>query len=740
MQQPIYQDQQSNQQNASQQMLLCPVRLVYETQILVQPGEQIQPNQTIFINPQNPPPWIQNRQQNQVLYVQQMAPNNFIQHVQQQTGQNQFYMHQNYNNIQQVMPQQIVSQTQHKEVRTANVQMQNVLQRNPVQSLQPNTATYNPNLPNEANISTNLPNYGIMTQNYTNVPNQIGQNQLNFVPANVNKQVLTNVHPTPRPTVTNTVTLPRNIEMHQNLYRPVIQQTYQHENNSNQTPLPQSVNMVPMQNVTSIQNPVPDNNAGHNMTQIRPMQPQLTNTNIPQPAMSTVSNYTNERIIRKVATVAQKGNFIANNNVVSTGPKTVQTFSYRPIQPRPQQQRNMTPSLMPTNSQMLPPMQSTTINNNIKTQNYPITMNYIKTEPNAMNRKRKSESPDEIQKKIAISSPTQRNKAAVSIPTTNTFNSIGINTVTMQKANNKPISTINNYNMNSNRTNENIKDNNQPVDNKIEKESTQTSETEKLLRNTVFTQARNRVLADRNEVNTNVKEETKASEIKIESNHEKPTEDSIKNDETVKEVKQETVNIPAVETKEEKVCKIIDSDSKPDVKEINLLGNSKTNDKNGFVLTHVLDGYVIQESNIPFPIRRPLKERTQPNIDEKEVKKEDSKKSKAETNSKIFNLSLLHLDETDAQKRLTGGDDKDTKDNVNKKDNPFSELVPQTIKTWTVEQLTAHLLKYDWEETVSVLREHEIDGESLFLVSKNQLVTIGVNEDHAVIICDFVKN
>lgn len=56
------------------------------------------------------------------------------------------------------------------------------------------------------------------------------------------------------------------------------------------------------------------------------------------------------------------------------------------------------------------------------------------------------------------------------------------------------------------------------------------------------------------------------------------------------------------------------------------------------------------------------------------------------------------------------------------------------------EQLTGHLSKFAWKETISVLLEHEIDGESLFLVSKGQLVTIGVNEEHADVICQFVKS
>lgn len=38
-----------------------------------------------------------------------------------------------------------------------------------------------------------------------------------------------------------------------------------------------------------------------------------------------------------------------------------------------------------------------------------------------------------------------------------------------------------------------------------------------------------------------------------------------------------------------------------------------------------------------------------------------------------------------------------------------------------------------------MLSEHEIDGESLFLVSKPQLMQIGVSEEHAEAICEFIK-
>ncbi|KPJ16315.1 hypothetical protein RR48_02726 [Papilio machaon] len=851
MQQPIYQDQQSGQQGAGQQMLLCPVRLVYETQILVQPGEQIQPNQTIFINPHNPPPWIQNRPQNNVMYVQQMAPNNFMQQIQQHPTQNPIYIHQNYNNIQQMIPQQFLSQAQHKEVRTTNVQMANMLQRNPTQTLQPTASPYNTSTQSETTQNNTTANFGVIPANY--MQNQINQNQINFLPTNVNnKQIVQNVQTPPRPAVTtaNVMNFQRNIEMQQNIPRPVVQQTFQHESNMIQTSLPQSITMVPIQPTQSLQRP---NDTQDQITQIRPMQTLGTNKpNLP-PTGNTITNSTHERIVKKIAAVTPKGN-ITVNTLVNTVPKNVPSYSYRPIQPRPQQQRNIAPNIIPTNTQTQikgPPKLQQPLPYNTNPLTYVMTSNYTNTEQSMFNRKRKSESPDEVQKKMMINHVPQKNSpvAVVSSVQTNTVSSIGVNTMPMQKTHKMPpnitrIPTII-------RNEETIKDIQQRVEVPTVKETASPSETEKLLRNTVFTQARNRVLADKQEIiSTNViKVETITSDYKSESilkkelekepakNSEESKMDVVKNEEEHKielinkeeEIKKDLINKeedvkkhlvkkeeeirkdlikkeeeirkdlikkeeeirkdlikkeeeirkdlvkkeeskkvlvkkeeneldsikkeeetqkestkkedtnPVVQTKEEKIGKDANDVLKPNIREINVLGNSKSNDKNGFVLTHVLDGYVIQESNIAFPIRRPLKEKTLPPNTVTEVKK-DSKEVKTENNTKMFNLSNLNLNEAEEKKRLAEEEEnKDCKESVSKKDNPFAELKTETVKSWTVKELTEHLVKYEWEETVSVLLEHEIDGESLYLVSKNQLVSIGISEEHADIICDFVK-
>ncbi|XP_013175656.1 PREDICTED: reticulocyte-binding protein 2 homolog a-like [Papilio xuthus] len=801
MQQPIYQDQQGGQQGAAQQqMLLCPVRLVYETQILVQPGEQIQPNQTIFINPHNPPPWIQNRPQNNVMYVQQMAPNNFMQQIQQHPAQNPIYIHQNYNNIQQMIPQQIISQAQHKEVRTTNVQMTNMLQRNPPQSLQPTPGPYN-TAPSEPTQNTATANYGVIPANY--MQNQITQNQINFIPTNVNnKQIIQNVQTPPRPavTTTNVMNFQRNIEMQQNIPRPV-QQTFQHESNMIQTSLPQSITMVPIQPTQPLQRP---NDTQDQITQIRPMQTLVANKPTLPPTSSTISNSTHERIVKKIAAVSPKGN-ITVNTLVNTAPKNVPSYSYRPIQPRPQQQRNIASNLTPNNTQTQikgPPKLQQPLPYNANPLTYVMTSNYTNTEQSMFNRKRKSESPDEVQKKMMINHIPQKNSpvAVVSSVQTNTVSSIGVNTMPMQKTHKMPPNISRMPTMIRNE--ETIKDI-QRMEVQTVKETSQ-SETEKLLRNTVFTQARNRVLSDKQEIiSTNVvKVETITSDIKSESilkkelekepakNMEESKKELVKNEEEnkielinkeeenkkdlvkkeeeirkdleeeskkvlvkkeenkIELIKKEEENKEAtknedsdpvfVQAKEEKIGKDANDVVKPNIREINVLGNSKSNDKNGFVLTHVLDGYVIQESNIAFPIRRPLKEKPLPPNTVTEVKKDT--KVKPENSTKIFNLSNLNLNDAEEKKKLAEEEEnKDCKESVSKKDNPFAALKTETVKSWTVKELTEHLVKYEWEETVSVLLEHEIDGESLYLVSKNQLVSIGISEEHADIICDFVK-
>ncbi|KAJ2939293.1 hypothetical protein O0L34_g13389 [Tuta absoluta] len=196
-------------------------------------------------------------------------------------------------------------------------------------------------------------------------------------------------------------------------------------------------------------------------------------------------------------------------------------------------------------------------------------------------------------------------------------------------------------------------------------------------------------------------------------------------------------------------------------KEIHMVDGNIHKEEKDFVLTHVLDGFVIQESNVPFAIRRPLKEKT---VNAFVEDKNDPciKAAKEEIRGHILELSQLHLNESKEKERIEKERLKETEEEEEKikeeeeeiqpetkieqtvienditKDNPFENLKQSEVKTWMVEDLVRHLAKYNWNETVSLLQEHEIDGESLFLVTKTQLMTIGLNESHAEVICDFV--
>lgn len=545
-----------------------------------------------------------------------MAPNNFMPHVQQHTGQNPLYVQQNYNNLQQIMSHQALTQAQNEEVRSANVQMANMLQRGTVQVSQTSSVPSNPNVSTAVGPTSNysmLPPYYTNVPNIPNIPNQGHQGQISFIPANVaGKQMVANIQTTQKLVPPNTANLPRNVEVQQNLYRPVLQQTYQQESNMAANPLPQSITMVPMQSPAQQKLSMTATTIDQNVAQIRPLQTQVASAPIlPQNTASvTVAN---DKMMRKVAPITPKGN-TAMINQLNTPNKNAPTYSYRPIQPRPQQQRHFAPNIMPTNShtQITHPTQTT---NSGATQNFPIpttlATNYIKTEQNVINRKRKSESPDEIQKKIAPNIVTQKTINIPTVPiTTSTYTDVGVNTISLQRINNKlntntvPI----NQSIAINRTNESKqlnKDNlTQRVDSQTETDRQQTSETEKLLRNTVYTQARNRVLADKQEtVNANVvKVESKPPDIKLEPSTEKEVNKDLaeKIESNIEVIKKEETKQPnVVEAKEENESKAPSEGET--VKEINLLGNGKTNE-NGFVLTHVLDGYVIQESNIAFPV------------------------------------------------------------------------------------------------------------------------------------------
>nr|XP_034838527.1 titin-like isoform X2 [Maniola hyperantus] len=838
MQQPVYQQEQQGSQDQGQ-MVLCPVRLVYETQMLVQPGDQIQPNQTILINHQNTPPWIQNRQvQNQVIYVQHV-PTNYIPSHQQHIDQNQLYI-QNYGY--QNVPQMFVQNPQ-EQIRPLQM-MPNMVQN--MQTLPTNISA----IQNQRMVSNVAP-----MQQQVNIVNTQNQNMNRLIaPNQINPNELIN----------------KPQEITQQVYRHQMPQTVQQEQ---RFPVQQTVAMVP-NNAQNIQR-VPQT-FEPNVSQIRPMQQNIAPNiapNIQQAYPNTIFNVDESR---KVNATVNKGTNPMNHNVVHTTPAAKSLpQTYRPIQPRTHQVRNTGPNLLPmqpsTSIQAQHTMPNIISMNNVPRKIMPVpvtnvntTLSNVKIEGNnfLFNRKRKSESPDEVHKKVSNNNQTEAPTVIKQIQnesyTMNTSADVGVNTSPIHRPsgritiNNMQITPLNPNAPNSKLIEElakPIRNNTRSIQvpeaqnvvrnmvNIVPENVTETvpTEKEKLVRNTVYVQARGRILTDKDtiipeppkieavvkppepnitlptvkpkietivnhpepkvtKIETIVNHpEPKVTKIETIVNHPEPKVTKIetivhhpepyismpllnekqpeKSQEKIKEkpeIKKEiallmsaSVKMPVkvedsknkvkVEVKQEKKSDItqmeppkevvkVKTETKPDVrvKEESLEAVKEVKEDRGYILTHVLGGFVIQESNIAFPIRKPLKEKTLfNNTEESKRENRDMKRDRefVKDNSKILDISHLNIQECENME--AEADDSKT---IGEKDNPFRLLKPSEVRTWTAEQLATHLVQYNWTETVSVLQDHELDGESLLLVSKAQLVTIGVKEDHAEIICEFVKS
>ncbi|XP_063631775.1 titin homolog [Cydia splendana] len=915
MQQQMCQPDQMGQPQ-QQQVMLCPVRLIYETQILVQPGEQIQPNQTLYINPQNPPPWIQNqvRPQNQVIYMQQM-PSNMMPSVPQHMDQNQMYLQ----NLQGYYPQQMIQMDPR--------QMSNVVQMMPnigqitgqnvnigqnVINVGQNVSNIAPNVINTGQNVMPISNVVQNVQKPTNVGVNITQNQ-NMASIVSNDRVYNSNMPNTIPmanqnTMTNvTQTQDRTGNMNHNLVN--MQKVAELQGMRQQNVRQPQVTVSPMQNVKYAPNTV----------DIRQIAPQnvgdIRAVNSPRP-LTITSNIPNNVM---QANALNKKVPIPSNPIPILPPipppipiRHYNQSPYRHIQPKPR-------SVTPIQNQYMPSGSQT------------ITGPRPNQSLNEVNRKRKSESPDETKRKIP-------NNQTVSV---------------METANGRTISYIptpvrdfklvsRNVETASTGTQANIaKEKPQVVDMKVippTKDNVQI-ESDKLVRNTVFTQAAqalNRPLIrtepqpvqpdvvirieklhsptkitptepmkfvtsegnteplkpetskpnteivrietaksiaelpkmetsrlniellkigpsasvkeplvidtpapssipfvlsasideqkpntnktpqpNKQEIQSKTEKKTKAKSLEMttsrtpepktpkrttetpkietitkpEQHIEKPiietvtkpkevTKAKVKKEETpksktnIKDEKTVEVKKPEVETKPAKVeaKEVKEVNRKFTVTSINDFKGSELQIANGsvrkedtdhYILTHVLDGYVIQESNTAFPIRKPLKEKIiYQNADlSLEPKREETYKHRTEDgklikdNSKILSISDLNLNEDDAieseaetvkcnEEREKSEDTKIISEEKcdEDSDQPFANLTPSAIKSWTVDQLASHLSKFDWAETISVLSEHEIDGESLFLVNKQQLVQIGVSEMHADVICEYIKN
>ncbi|CAG4987806.1 unnamed protein product [Colias eurytheme] len=437
-----------------------------------------------------------------------------------------------------------------------------------------------------------------------------------------------------------------------------------------------------------------------NVIQMRPPEPvrqmQPNQIQVPRPEQQFRPN---TRMIRpQIPTTTVHRRPVLNNNIVRT-PR----FAYRPIQPRLRSQ-------MPIQKRFV---QSTSMPNVINVTNMAPTP--INTMEN-VSRKRKSESPDEIQKKLnilainnspillgqlatpAIQSEIKTDKPPIPVAVTN--NSVS----TQVQKNDLEAPQINSTHGLVNQIN--------LAQSLLDKE--------KLVRNTVYTQARGRIL--------NVKNEIKPENVSID----------VQTDEVMKESKEEPPKVVEIEVKENKDIKKVeevDENIRNVNKGINTRSETtedmKLTDKD-YILTHVLDGFVIQESNVAFPIRKPLVEKTiRLSSETKELIPNVEDIADKDLEDHIPSVAIV----VDRSKKL---EEKEKESDVDR-DNPFRNLTPATIKTWTVEQLTKHLDERGWSDTSAAFFEHEIDGESLLLVSKSQLLTIGVKEQQADIIMEIMN-
>uniref|UniRef100_A0A2A4JDA3 SAM domain-containing protein n=1 Tax=Heliothis virescens TaxID=7102 RepID=A0A2A4JDA3_HELVI len=825
MQQPLNQPESiGGQQGVQQQMVLCPVRFVYETQVLVQP-DQIQPNQTFFINPQNPPPWMQNRPApNPVVYVQQL-PNNMVHPVQQQMDPNQMFLQQNFANFQ--LQQHMLAQN-HQDMRPA-MQLANIVP-NMVQNVQQNIQTNDRNINQNPNTGQIQANTQTVMQNQMTVARQV-QNTNNQA-VEVQRQVFMNV----RPQMSQQMNIARpvmSLNQIQNMQAMANMQNIQiQQANAGQQfvqnigpRLPQNVNAVRpqmmgnnnMQAMANMQNiQIQQANAGQQFVQnIGPRLPQNVNAVRPQMMGNNVINVQNvmkqppQQNIQNVNVnkPPQEPPKVMNNNVASPVPNVrnfAQNYNCRPIQPRRRVENNsnvpkMLPQSVPIQPQHIPVQTPPTQYNQEKVNSHQIVTNiaanttYLNNP--SISRKRKSESPDEIQNKMAVppaSKPIYKNLQQ-GIIITKISNEMGTNTSPVHKPNvnvaspSVPIIPTTPMVIVESKDQKDVN----VTTNVTESRTVMTpvmapSESDKLIRNTVFTQARGRLLQDRisdtlppqvlevkppesvqMQTGNTAKQPEKVVSAEVKTVKETVMTETPTEKVTIAPVQTEKVTIAPIQTERapvavkqptppeivaEKPTKI--QEKKPKVKDdkVQISEQVKTEIKIEMVqeekmevieqnaevkdekveatekvitkqdiLTHVVDGYVIQESNFAFPIRKPLIEKTQqanakPETEAtdalKECMKEEMKNTGVDVQLLPFHYLLLHCEKKK--------EEEEEKEDSTKK-NPFSDLVHSTVKSWTVEDLSNHLLKFNWEETVSVFQDHEIDGESLFLVSKTQL-------------------
>lgn len=410
--------------------------------------------------------------QNQVVYVHQL-PNNIVSSIQQPMDQNQIYLQQNYPNLQ--LQQQMLTQNP-QEMRSA-VQFTNIQMPNMVQNMQQN-------VPNERTVQNRpMQTNQQMMQNQIAMNRQI-QNQMVNPSLEVQGQVLM------RPQMHQQGNIQRsnmNVNQMQNMQQQTFTRLQNIVPNTGQHFIPNNVR--PVSNMNNVRTSIPNN--------------VVSVSAVPKIREITPQNVENKPVNNPIGNVAPNVRHFVPNY-------------YRPIQPRPQIGHNTTN--MPKVQQHIPvqtiqntPMYDHSKNNNLhnNTNNYAIIQELNSP---TINKRRKSESPDEIQRKNPITPTLKPNfntqataklnfnhtQESISKPhyytvqqnmnITKLVNEIGTNTSPVHRPKLNPQIQINSQQI--------VKPNNETEIN-VNKELSSLQDKDKLIRNTVYTQARGRVLQDK---------------------------------------------------------------------------------------------------------------------------------------------------------------------------------------------------------------------------------------------------
>lgn len=536
-----------------------------------------QPNQNFFINSQNTPPWARPIQ-NQFIYVQQMPSNNLV--PVQQLDPNHMYIQQNFPNFQQVIPQMIAQNPQEQLRMIPNMVPNSMIPNGMV----PNSNVPNGMVPNNMSVMSNVPNSVVnhMIQNnivQNNAGNMVSNSAANNMFSNnsmttsaAQNSVMTNVPSSVVQTSTTQVvssgnvipnnlnfTVQGNVQNVQNAATTMqnIQKTMQPNSEVNNTSQQQTVSN---ENRQVNQNVVINQNSVGLQTQLYRMPVNPIRTQMPINQMQSMNNSPNlqnvhlqnnirhatpNQVVTNVTQTIPNAKEIkvaathtnTDNTVTYSAVRNGQPYTFRAIQPKPTQYRQFAPM-----TQMQRPNLNTkyivpNIQNNTTRLNTPV--NNAKTEINniIINRKRKSESPDEVKKKMPTNSTvygsmtiTAKTKDKIIAKAMNT-SEIGTNTSPIHKRDDKktnsqyPILQINPMEAKNGDQKSCV-----PQLIKISKEENtsmempeqtneerikQLMEKEKLIRNTVFSQARGRVLNDKLDVPNITKPEENIKNVPV---------------------------------------------------------------------------------------------------------------------------------------------------------------------------------------------------------------------------------